>query len=866
MEAHPVGSRWAIKARERGAKIIHVDPHYSRTSAMADLHVQIRAGTDIAFLGGLIRHIIETESYFRDYVVNYTNAATIVGEDYAGPEDLDGFFSGFDAATGSYDASSWSYEGDGGAAAGGRNEDTAQAVSDRTGAGMAVENAPSDPTLEHPRCVFQLLRRHYARYTPETVERICGIPQDKFLAVAETLVANSGRERTTMLAYAVGWTQHTTGVQTIRAGAIVQLLLGNVGRPGGGVMAMRGHASIQGSSDIPTLYDILPGYLPMPRAAAGQLTLSDYVERGESRRGWWCHFDRYIVSLLKAWFGEAATPENDFGFPWLPKISGNHSHFSTMVRALDGGLDGFFVMGQNPAVGSPNAGLQRRALARMKWLVVRDLAELETASFWKDSPEIRSGELRSEDIGTEVFLMPAASHVEKEGHFTNTQRLLQWRDKAMEPPGQARSELHFMHHLAKRVMAHYAASDDPKDRPLRNLAWDYAERGEHAEPSAEEVLKEIGGYEVAGGRPLDGFGELAADGSTACGCWIYAGCFADGVNQPRRRNPGDVDDPAGGWVSPEWGWAWPANRRLLYSRASADPSGKPWSERKRYVWWDEGEGRWTGYDVPDFPVDKPPGYVAPDGATGMDAISGDDPFIMMADGRGWLFAPTGVIDGPLPTHYEPLESPVENRLYPGVAANPAALTWERAENPLVAPGDARYPIVASTFRLTEQHTAGPMSRNLPWLAELQPEMFFEIDPQLALERGIEDGAWMTVVTPRAQIEGRAKVTSRVQPLRLGDRVVHQVCMPWHWGYGQAHEQSAVGDSANDLTALSGDPNVSIQDSKAFCCDVRAGRRDGESTERLAARTGEGGRRSSPGADHGGAERPARAARTKQSGP
>ena len=863
MEAHPVGSRWAMKARERGAKIIHVDPHYSRTSAMADLHVQIRAGTDIAFLGGLIRHIIETESYFRDYVVSYTNAATIVGEDYAGPEDRDGVFSGFDARTGGYDGASWMYAGAGGAAAGGQREHTTQAASDRTGAGMALEHATSDPTLEHPRCVFQLLRRHYARYTPETVERICGIPRDEFLAVAETLIRSSGRERTTMLAYAVGWTQHTTGVQTIRAGAIVQLLLGNVGRPGGGVMAMRGHASIQGSSDIPTLYDLLPGYLPMPRAVAGHLTLADYVERGGSRRGWWCHFDRYIVSLLKAWFGEAATPENDFGFPWLPKISGNHSHFATMVRALDGGLDGLFVMGQNPAVGSANAGLQRRALARVKWLVVRDLAELETASFWKDSPEIRSGELRTEEIATEVFLMPAASHVEKEGHFTNTQRLLQWRDKALEPPGQARSELHFMHHLAKRVIANYAQSADPKDRPLRNLHWDYGEHGAHAEPDAEEVLKEIGGYDVASGRPLSGFGELRADGSTACGCWIYAGCFAGGVNQPRRRDSGDLDDPAGGWVSPEWGWAWPANRRLLYSRASADPSGKPWSERKKYVWWDEREGRWTGYDVPDFPVDKPPGYVAPAEAEGMDAISGDDPFIMMSDGLAWLFSPTGVLDGPLPTHYEPLESPLENPLYPNVAANPAAVTWERPDNPLVAPEDPRYPLVASTFRLTEQHTAGPMSRNLPWLAELQPEMFFEIDPRLALERGIDDGGWMTVMTPRAEIEGRAKVTSRVRPMRLGDRVVHQVCMPWHWGFHRAHEQGAAGDSVNDLIALSGDPNVSIQDSKAFRCDVRPGRRERETTERLA---GGAGARVSPGDDHRDAERPVRAARTRQSGP
>ena len=862
MEAHPVGSRWALKARERGAKIIHIDPHYSRTSAISDMHVPIRAGSDIAFLGGLIRHIIETESYFRDYVVNYTNAATIINENYKGPEDLEGVFSGFDPETGTYDRSSWMYEGGEVAAAAGQREHSTQAFDDQTGAGMLTGNVQSDPTLEDPRCVFQVMRRHYARYTPEMVEQICGIPREQFLEVAETLIQNSGRERTTMLAYAVGWTQHAAGVQMIRAGSIVQLLLGNIGRPGGGIMAMRGHASIQGSSDIPTLYEILPGYLPMPRAKDKDLTLEDYVKGGGSERGWWSHFDEYIVSLLKAWFGDAATEDNGYGFEHLPKISGNHSHFTTTIRALDGGLDGLFVMGQNPAVGSTHSGLQRRALARMKWLVVRDLADLETAHFWRDSPEIRSGELKTEDIATEVFLMPAAGHVEKEGHFTNTQRLLQWRDKALDPPGDARSELHFMHHLAKRILRHYAGSEDPKDWPLRNLTWDYPEHGEHSEPHAESVLKEINGYDVASGRHLNGFAEMKNDGSTACGCWIYAGCFADGVNQTRRRDAGDIDDPEGGWVSPEWGWAWPANRRVLYNRASADPDGKPWSERKKYVWWDQEEGRWTGYDVPDFPVNKRPDYRAPDDASGMDAISGDDPFIMMADGRAWLYSPSGLLDGPLPAHYEPFESPVDNLLYPKMGANPAAITWDRPGNPAVQPGDERFPVIASTFRLTEHHTAGPMSRNLPWLAELQPEMFVEVDPQLAGERGIRDGDWMTVSTARGEIEARAKVTNRVRPLQIGGRTVHQICMPWHWGTYRSSEQGVTGDSVNDLIALSGDPNVSIQESKAFRCDVRAGRRDHQSTERLAHAEDAGG--ATPSADHDEAEQPEHASRTGQS--
>jgi len=358
-----------------------------------------------------------------------------------------------------------------------------------------------------------------------------------------------------------------------------------------------------------------------------------------------------------------------------------------MMRAVDGGLHGMFVMGQNPAIGSQNGGLMRRALRNMKWLVVRDLAEIETANFWRDAPEIQSGEVRPEDIETEVFLMPAATHIEKEGTFTNTQRLVQWRDKALEPPGDARSELWFVHHLTKRVKAHYASSTAAKDWPIQHLHWDYEEHGPEQEPLSEDILREVNGYEVETGAPLPGFAQLKADGSTACGCWIYAGVFRDGVNQARRRDPGDITTP-GGIVSPEWGWAWPANRRMLYNRASADPDGRPWSERKKYVWWDEEQGKWTGYDVPDFPVDKRPDYRAPEeGGKGMDAISGTDPFIMMGDGRAWLYTPSGLLDGPLPSHYEPVESPVKNKIYPEVGANPVAIRWVRDDNPIDDSGD-----------------------------------------------------------------------------------------------------------------------------------------------------------------------------------
>jgi formate dehydrogenase major subunit len=826
-EAHPVAFRWVMKARERGATVIHVDPRFSRTSAMADLHVPIRAGSDIAFLGSLIRYVIETESYFKDYVLRYTNASTLVNEDFVDTEDAGGFFSGWDAELGSYDPATWSYEGSSAPSAAGRREHTTQAFEEKTGAGMELGDIVRDETLQHPRCVFQLLRKHYSRYTPEMVERVCGITRAQFEQVAETLIRNSGPDRTAGICYAVGWTQHTAGVQMIRTAAILQLLLGNIGRPGGGICALRGHASIQGSTDIPTLFDLLPGYLHMPRAREGELDLATYVESSGGKSGWWANFDKYIVSLLKAWFGDAATAENDYGFAHLPKISGVHAHFPTMLRAFDGGLDGLFVMGQNPAVGSEHSGLQRRALGHLKWLVVRDLAEIESATFWKDGPEIRSGELKTEDIGTEIFLMPAATHIEKEGCFTNTERLVQWRDKALEPPGDCRSELWFMYHLFRRVREHYKDSDAWRDWPIQHLTWDYGEEGPRREPSADRVLREINGYDLTTGEVVPGFAQLKADGTTSSGCWIYSGVYADGVNQARRRPQLELQGP-GGWVAKDWAWAWPANRRALYNRASARPDGAPWSARKQYVWWDPAAGKWAGYDVPDFPVDKPPDYEPPEGAAGMDAIAGTDPFIMQADGRGWLFAPAGLLDGPLPTHYEPLESPVSNALYTKISENPAAMRWERADNPVADHADPRWPYVATTFRLTEHHTAGGMSRWLPWLAELQPEMFAEIDPQLARRHGIEDGGWMTISSPRGEIVARAKVTDRIKPLRVDGRTLHQVGLPWHWGFAGP----SPGDSANDINVLSGDPNVIIQESKAFVCNVRAGS-DSKGTSVLA---------------------------------
>ena len=493
------------------------------------------------------------------------------------------------------------------------------------------------------------------------------MPRDQFLRVAEALCDNSGRERTSAIVYSVGWTQHTVGVQYIRAASIVQLLLGNIGRPGGGILALRGHASIQGSTDIPTLYNILPGYIPMPHVHAHQ-DLRAFVESNAAPGGFWGNMEAYTVSLLKAYWGDNATAENGYCFDYLPRISGDHSIYASVLGMLDGTVDGMIVAGQNPAVGSANSRLHRFAMAELDWLVVRDLFEVETASFWKDGPEIERGELRTEDIGTEVFFMPAAAHTEKDGSFTNTQRLLQWHHKAVEPPGDCRSELWFYYHLGRIIREKLAGSADQIDRPVLDLQWDYPTAGEIAEPSAEAVLREINGTGPDG--ELSAYTDLKPDGSTSCGCWIYCGVFADATNQAARRVPGSEQT----WVAPEWGWAWPANRRILYNRASADPEGRPWSQRKRYVWWDEREGKWTGDDVPDFEPAKRPDYVPPDDAKAQDMIAGNHPFIMQADGRAWLYAPAGLVDGPFPTHFEPEESPFPQwALRPAVESSPPAV-------------------------------------------------------------------------------------------------------------------------------------------------------------------------------------------------
>jgi formate dehydrogenase major subunit len=821
-ECHPVGFQWVMEAKKRGAKVIHIDPRFTRTSAVADQHVPLRAGSDIVFLGGIINYILREEKFFREYVVAYTNASFLVSEDFRDTEELDGLFSGYDEDSATYDQSTWSYDGAdtaGSARAGGHAE------GDQHGSGgpsVSPRGITRDDSLRDPRSVFQVLKRHYARYTPEMVERTCGVPVEAFLEVCEAVTANSGRERTTAWVYSVGWTHHSVGVQYIRGSAIIQLLLGNMGRPGGGILALRGHASIQGSTDIPTLYNLLPGYLPMPKAGEHD-SWDDYLAtiRNTEQKGFWADAESYVVSLLRAWFGEHATKDNDWGLHHLPRISGDHGTYQTAMDMLDDKVKGYFLLGQNPAVGSAHGKLQRLAMAHLDWLVVRDLNLIESATWWKDGPEIETGELRTDTIGTEIFVLPAAAHTEKSGSFTQTQRMLQWHHQAVEPPGDCRSELQFFYLLGLKVRERLAGSTLERDWPIRNLTWDYP-TNDDGDPDAEAVLAEINGRHLSGekaGQPLSAYTEMKPDGSTAGGCWIYTGVYADGVNQAARRKPGWEQS----WVAPEWGWAWPANRRQLYNRASADPDGQPWSDRKAYIRWDGT--KWTGPDVPDFQVGKDPHYRPDPDATGADALAGDDPFVMQADGKGWLYAPAGLLDGPLPAHYEPAESPVRNPLYQQ-QANPTREVYKRKEN-LQNPsagevGADVFPYVFTTYRLTEHHTAGGMSRWLPYLSELQPEFFCEVSPEHARERGLEHLGWATIVTARSAIEARVLVTDRVVPLRVDGRVIHQVGLPYHWGVGG--DAVVQGDSANDLFGVTLDANVHIQESKASSCDIVPGRR------------------------------------------
>jgi formate dehydrogenase major subunit len=800
-ENHPVGFQWVMKAKERGAKLIHVDPRFTRTSAAADLHVPLRSGTNIVFFGGLINYAIQKNLYFKDYVVHYTNASFLIDPEFKTPTDLDGLFTGYDPAKKSYDRSSWKYQVDG------------------------EGNPKRDLTLKDPHSVFQLLRRHYGRYTLEMVEKVCGIPRAKFEEVAQLYCGTSGPDKTGTITYALNLTQHTNGVENIRSLCMLQLLLGNIGRPGGGVTALRGHANVQGATDLELLYHELPGYLPMPLRDPHP-DLKTYLEKETPKGGFWTNRPKFMVSLLKAFYGDAATKDNEYGYQWLPKRASAdaYSHQHMFVDMYEGKIKGFLADGQNPAVGGPNAKLARAAMAKLDWLLVVDIFLTETAEFWK-APGVDA-----KDIKTEVFFLPAAPAAEKDGSLTNTMRLIQWHERAVKPPGDVRSDADFFCGLAHRLQKLYAGSKKERDKGF--LAANFTYGAKPDEPEMVEVLKEINGVATEDitdkdgkvvyrkGQPINTFAHLTDDGKTTSGCWIYTGVTVEGpdgklVNKSAGRKPADEKD----YLAHGWGFAWPANRRILYNRAAADLNGKPWSEKKKLIWWDpeapgqkpEDKGKWVGMDVPDFNA-----FLAPD------AKNGDKPFIMRSDLVGAFFGPLN--DGPFPEHYEPVESPTKN-LLSKQQINPVAKIWKvpDRQNDLAPVGSPDYPYVITTYRLTEHHLSGVMSRYLPMLAELHHSHFAEISHELAKELKIENGEKVTVLSPRGKVHVTAMVTNRLKPFTIDGKTVHQIGVPWHWGWKGVEElPGSKGDITNDLSATVGDPNVYIQETKAFVCNVKKG--------------------------------------------
>ncbi len=784
-ENHPASMYWVNAAIDKGAKLIVVDPRFTRTAAKAHIYAPIRSGTDIAFLGGMINYILQNELYHKEYVVNFTNAAALISPDFKGPADLDGLFSGYDSTKRAYDRATWAYQRD------------------------ADGNIKRDETLQDPNCVFQILKKHYARYTPDLVSRITGCPKDLFLKVTEAFAATGQPGKAGTILYAMGQTQHTVGSQNVRAMAMLQLLLGNIGVPGGGVNALRGESNVQGSTDMGLLFHILPGYVGTPSAAAHK-DLAEYIQKETPKTSYWTNKPKFLVSMLKAWWGDAATKENDFCFDYLPKRAGDHSWISLFQALHAGKIKGMLIMGQNPAVSGPNARMERKSLGNLDWMVVMELFETETAGFWH-APGVNP-----KDVKTEVFLLPAADALEKAGSIVTSGRLIQWRPAVARAPGDAKYDIWILDRLYKAVKQAYAGSTAAKDRPILELNWDYGDP-----PDPERVAMELNGYWAADvvddkgtvigkkGDLFSTFGVLRDDGTTACGCWVYAGYFSTQDDGEGRRLPAckrrGTKDPGGLGIYPYWGWVWPVNRHIVYNRCSADANGKPWSQDKALIWWDENQKKWVGYDVPDFVPTRAP-----------TDPGGRDPFIMMVDGKGGLFA--GMADGPLPEHYEPVESPVKN-LMSSIQNNPVIKIWttdvDKEIGDRVGTAD-KFPIIATTYRVVEHWQAGAMSRTLPWLAEAQPELFVEMSKNLASRKGIQNGDKVIVTSARGQVTAVAIVTDRVQPLVVDGKQVDFVGLPWHYGWAGI----ATGDIVNDLTPHIGDANTMIPEYKAFLVDIR----------------------------------------------
>ena len=772
-ENHPLSFKWITKAMEKEAKLISVDPRFTRTSSKADIYAKLRSGTDVAFIGGMIKYVIEDiqrhpGNYNMTYIKEYTNATLLIDPKFRGPADLDGLFSGYNADKRSYDRSTWVYQLDG------------KGIPKR------------DLSLKDSNCVFQILKKHFSRYDVDTVCSITGTPKDVYLKVSKTYAMTGRADKAGTIIYAMGATQHTNAVQMIRSYAILQLLLGNIGVAGGGINAARGQSNVQGSTDHAILYHILPGYLktPSPEDVDLKTYLKNHTPTSNDplSANWWQNYKKYIVSLLKAWYGNAAEAP-DFAYEYLAKVEGNHSHIAITEAIHKGIIRGLLSWGHNTAVSGPNGNMERADLAKLDWLVVPELWESETAAFWK-RPGVDPGQIK-----TEVFLLPAKASLEKEGSITNSGRWSQWRYECCQAPGMAQTDLWILTKLAKKLKGLYAQEGGAYPDPILNLTWDYGD-----EPDVHKVAKEINGYDLTTGKLLPSFTKLKDDGTTSSGNWLYCGSYTETGNMAARRDL--MPDKFNIGLYPGWAWCWPVNRRILYNRASVDLDGKPWNSTIPVVVWNPWRSVWEG-DVPDG------------GWPPMSQKGTRLPFIMTSEGWGHLFAPGKALkDGPMPEHYEPWESPVKNFMS-GTQNDPVVTIWKSDMDFTGSPD--KYPIVCTTFRVSEHWQAGQMSRNLPWLVELMPEMFVEIGEELAREKGIGYGQKVIVESARGKIEAVAMVTKRFSPFMIDGRKVHEIGMPWHWGYMGL----STGDSANLLTANIGDANTTIPEYKAFLCNVRA---------------------------------------------
>jgi len=803
-ENHPCGFKWPIEAKlQRNAKMIVVDPRFTRTAATADLFLQIRAGADIAFLGGVINYAIQNGRIAHDYVLNFTNAAFIVKDGFKLPED--GLYSGFDAESQLYDQSTWNYE------AAGRSTEPKTPPS-------LPPNVAYDATLQHPRCVFQVLKQQYSRYTPEMVERITGIPKDQFLKAADlfTSIRKDGDlKKVATIIYAVGWTQHTFGTQIIRAAAMLQLLLGNVGRAGGGVNALRGHSNIQGATDMAGVFDILPGYLKVPNP--NDVDYATYLERitptSSKPAEWesfnyWSNTPKFAASFLKAMYGDAANKENDFAFHYLPKIDRNYAWTQIWDDMYGGTVKGIFAFGMNGVQIGPNSRKNIEALKKADWLVVGEIYPDETSEFWR-APGTTPEEMKK--IQTTVYRLPCAGFAEKDGAFVNSARWLQWKNVALPPPGDARLDQDILAQIFLKVRELYQKEGGRFPDPILNARWPYTQP-EH--PALGEVAREINGQALAditdatgqslkAGQQLPGFAWLKDDGTTLCGNWLYSGSWTEAGNQMARRG---TEDPSGLGIYPNWAWSWPANRRVLYNRASCDPSGKPWDAERRQVWWNESTGRWVGNDVPDFKVDsKPSEHMGP--------------FIMNPEGIGRLFAPLSAFaDGPFPEHYEPIESPITNPLHPSQSNNPVVKKMKTPLDKYGEPGQG-FTVVCTTYRLTEHYHY--WTKNNPMNVQLVPEPFIEIPVELADEMGLKGGELVKVSSARASHVAKAMVTRRIKPMVIDGRKTYQIGVPIHGGYrGIAEDAGRTSLTfANLLSPTVIDPNAYTPEFKGFLVKI-----------------------------------------------